>query len=129
MHDGMVLTHRLDRDGPLLRDHDVRFLWHFDRYFAMHLPETLRLLSRLSLPAADHLRLTAAFAGGGFNSAWNGCFGLALAANARGLDRVHRGCGLFGHAFMSAVASREARQAAERVVGLAAHAFSGGGFA
>lgn len=121
MHDGMVLTARLP-PGGLPPGSDMCFLWHFDRYGAMHLPQTLRLLSALTLPDADMLLLLRGFMQG-FNSTWRGCFGAALASRKRALDAVHRACGLFGAEFMGAVSTRESRQAAERVVGLVAHAY------
>jgi hypothetical protein len=122
MHDGMVLVTPLP-DPALGDDVDVAFLWHFDRYANMHYSRTLGLMSALAVPDRDLALLSDAFLAG-FNDSWRGCFGVALAARKRALDSMQRRSGLFGHAFMSAVKNRESRQAAERVVGLLAHAFA-----
>jgi hypothetical protein len=122
MHDGMVLVAPLP-DPVLGAETDVSFLWHFDRYGNMHFPRTLRLLSSLSMADRDLAALADAFLAG-FNASWRGCFGVALAVKKRALDAMHFRCGIFGHSFMSQVRDRESRQAAERVVGLVAHAFA-----
>lgn len=121
MHDGMVLRSPIG----LEEDEEMKFLWHFDRYFAMHLPETLRLLSHLAMPTNDLFCVTHGFTTG-FNKTWRGCFGMSLIARKRALDRLHQGSRIFGHEFMSAVNTRSSRQGAERVVGLLAHAFAKG---
>jgi hypothetical protein len=117
MHDTMVLIAPLK---PLRAPADVRFLWHFDRFQAMHLPTTLKLMS--VLPAPGHaLHFVVHDYVNGFNRTWRGCFGMALVATKRALDRMHDTHGLFDDRFIRAVDSREARQAAERIVGLVAH--------
>lgn len=122
MHDGMVLVAPLP--DPVLGDGaDIAFLWHFDRYANMHFPRSLGLLSNLAMADRDLAFLADAFLAG-FNHSWRGCFGVALAVRKRALDAMHTRSGVFGHAFMSSVRNRESRQAAERVVGLLAHAFS-----
>ena len=120
MHDSMVLTAPLT--SSCLAGEDVAFLWHFERFPHMHLPRSLRLLSRLTLPDRDLAALMHAFATG-FGRAWTGCFGVALAARKRALDRMQAGCGVFSDRFMSGVGCREDRQAAERLVGLVANTY------
>ncbi len=120
MHDSMVVTAPLSMS--CLEEEDVAFLWHFDRYQHMHLPRTLRLLSRLTIPEGELAALTAELATG-FGRSWTGCFGVALAARKRALDRMQAGCGIFSERFMSGVGCREDRQAAERLVGLVANTY------
>lgn len=121
MHDSMVLA------APVVMpaDSSVAFLWHFDRYAAMHLPHSLRLLSRLGLSDRHMLFLADTFISR-FNADWRGCFGVSMAVTKAALDCVNSRCRLFDPAFMSAVCTREDRQAAERIVGLVFHMFAPG---
>lgn len=117
MHDTMVLIAPIKYLPPAA---DVCFLWHFDRFHAMHLPTNLKLFSILPAPGNALHFLVYEYVNG-FNKNWRGCFGMALVATRRALDRMHETHGLFADQFIRAVDSREARQAAERIVGLVAH--------
>jgi hypothetical protein len=115
MHDSMVLTAPLSAEA--LAGPDVQYLWNFDRYETMHLPATLHLLSRLSVPIPK-LEALASNLLNGCGKTWMGCFGCSMLVTKSGLDRLHSEYGVFARAFMSSVQDREHRQAAERVMGL-----------
>lgn len=120
MHDSMVLIAPLP--ASCLSGDDVAFLWNFHLHEHSHVSRSLRLLSRLTVREPDHAVLMKKFATG-FGKTWTGCFGVAMAANKKALDRMQAGCGVFSDRFMSGVRCREDRQASERLFGLVACAY------
>ena len=129
MHDTMVLLGPLPRLGPAAGASDapaddVRFLWHFDRHHLLHMRQVVRILAAIPDQGIGGDTMLTNFVHhlvSDFNRKWRGCFGVALFATKRALDRMHASHCLFSDEVMRAVDSREMRQAAERVVGLVAH--------
>lgn len=114
MHDSMVLIRRFPNV-----DSDIKFLWHFNRYNLMHMSNTVRLLIALNVSDLKLAHIVHSLVNG-FGTTCTGCFGLAMCITKRALERLHAEYGIFDSSFMDIIKNRDARQAAERVIGIIA---------
>jgi hypothetical protein len=123
LHDTMVLVGPVP---PLPAGSDVCFLWHFEGADCLieGFPNTLRLISRLPLPPRMMFAMVSEMDAGasrGCSPTWKGCFGVALYAKKKALDRMQTISGVFSDDFLSSVNTRVLRQSAERLFGIVAH--------